>query len=301
MNSDLKNNLIMALVGAILASAGFVAKGYFEAESEKEKFAFNLHKKLYDEGAASMAALNNAYSELYALYGEGYGLTPSELSEKHENLRNSLKDHSDYIGELERYGTTGQIEIAKNHFDWFWGVYSELDLQYKTANQVEKRAKELLLIEDVASEHFDFVDKALESEIERLVRNENRIFYSIGWYKKPVINGIEQYLNLQFREALGLPATKDMAEKINSLPELRQKSNNFEYKEKRLPFMFAEGRSFQAPTLEFQGDTDFFETKNDVLAANVKMKFIASAIENDKWLQEELKRRKTTAQKENES
>jgi len=51
VNIDLKNNLIMALVGAILASGGFLAKDYFETEGEKEKFAFQLHKKLYDEGA----------------------------------------------------------------------------------------------------------------------------------------------------------------------------------------------------------------------------------------------------------
>lgn len=103
-------------------------------------------------------------------------------------------------------------------------------------------------------------------------------------------------MNYQFREALGIPATTDMANSINSLPELSEKSNNFEFKEKRLPFMFAEGRSFQAPTLEFEGETSFFEEKNDVLADNVKMKFIASAIEGDKQLREELSQRKLAAE-----
>lgn len=301
MNSELKNNLIMALVGAILASAGFLVKGHFEAEGKKEKFVFELHKKLYDDGAASIKDLNRAYSELYALYSEGYGLTPSELSEKQATFRESLKKYSEYIDELERYGTTGQVEVAKSHIEWFWGIYSELELQYKTANRVQKRAKELLLIKDIESEYFDFVNKALESEVENLVRSENRLFYSVGWYKKPVVNGIEQYLNFQFREALGLPATRDMAKTINSLPELSDKSKSFEFKEKKLPFMFAEGRSFQAPTLEFQGEDDFFKEKNDVLAANVKMKFIASAIDSDKWLQEELKKRKIEADSAEES
>jgi len=286
----------MALVGAILATGGFLAKDYFEAEGEKEKFAFELHKKLYDEGATAIKSVNKSYSALYSLYGKSFGLTPIELSEAHNAFSEAIEKYSDYIDELERYGTTGQVEVGKNHREWLWGVYAEFDLHFKIAKQVESRAKDLLLIDDVESEHFKFVNKALESDIKRLVRNENRIFYSIGWYKKPVINGLEQYLNYQFREALGIPATADMAKSINSLPELSGKSNNFEFKEKKLPFMFAEGRAFHTPTLEFEGETTFFEEKNDALAHNVKIKFIALAIENDKQPQEELSKRKLEAE-----
>lgn len=286
----------MALVGIILASGGFLVKDYFEAEGEKEKFAFELHKTLYDAGAAAIKNVNKSYSALYSLYGKSFGLTSIEISETHNAFSEAIEKYSDHIDELERYGTTGQVEVAKNHREWLWGVYTEFDLHFKIAKQAESRAKNLLLIDDVESEYFKFVDEALESDIERLVRNENRIFYSIGWYKKPVINGLEQYLNYQFREALGIPATADMAESINSLPEPSEKSNNFEFKEKKLPFMFAEGRSFQAPTLEFEGETEFFEEKNDALAHNVKIKFIASVIENDKQLQKELSKRKLEAE-----
>lgn len=299
MNIELKNSLITIFVTATLTSSGWLAKDYFESENKKEKFAFELHKKLYDDGASTIKDVNKAYSDLYGLFGEGFGLTPIEFSEKHNAFRKELEKYSDYIDELERYGTTGQVRVAKNHMEWFWGIYSELDLQLKTAQQVESRAKELLLIENIESDHFKFVSDAFESDIERLVRNENRIFYVIGWYKKPVINRIEQYLNYQFREALEMQATADMASAINSLPELTKRSNNFEYKEKQLPFMFAEGRLFQAPTLEFKGDTLFFETKNEMLAQNIKMKFIASAIESDKHLQETLKKRKNVTKSEN--
>jgi hypothetical protein len=296
VNIDLRNNLITASVGATLASGGFLAKDYFETEGEQEKFAFELHKKLYDDGATAIKNVNKAYSDLYGLYAENLGLTLIELSKAHNSFSEALEKYADYIDELERYGTTGQVEVAKNHREWLWSVYAEFDLHFKMAKNVEAKAKDLLLIDDVKSENFKFVNEALKSDIERFVRNENRIFYSIGWYKKPVINGLEQYLNYQFREALGIPATTDMANSINSLPELSEKSNNFEFKEKRLPFMFAEGRSFQAPTLEFEGETSFFEEKNDVLADNVKMKFIASAIEGDKQLREELSQRKLAAE-----
>ncbi|TMP46557.1 hypothetical protein CWB96_13465 [Pseudoalteromonas citrea] len=297
MNIDLKNSLVMALVGAAITSAGFLAKDHFDAEKKKEKFVFELHKKLYDDGAASIKNVNKAYSKLFGLYGESYGLTPAELSEKHEAFKNALEKYSDYIDELERYGTTNQVAVAKNHIDWLWGIYAELDLQLKKSRRVLNRAKELLLIEDVDSDLFKFVSEALDSEVEQLVRNENRIYYTIGWFKKPVVNGIEQYLNYQFRDALGIQATNDMLNAINTIPQLSDKSNNFKFKEKLLPFMFAEGRAFQAPTLEYEGDLSFFKDKNAVLAQNLKLKFIAAAIENDQNLQDTLKERKFSAEK----
>ncbi|MBY8192048.1 hypothetical protein KW510_05955 [Vibrio fluvialis] len=288
MNIDLKNNLIMALVGAVLASGGFLATDYFETENKKNKFVFEIYKSLYDEGASKIKDVNKKYSELYELYAKNFGLTPEEIKEKHKNFRDSLVNYSDYIDELVRYGNSEQVEVAKSHMDWLWGVYAEFDLQFKISQQVKSRAKNLLMIEDVNSEQFNFVNEALESDIERLVRNENRIFYAIGSYKMPVVNGIEQYVNYQFRESLGISATIDMAETIKSIPSLIEKSNQFKFEDKKLPFMFAEGRAFQSPTLEFEGDTEFFSEKNDILAKNIKMKFIASVIENDKNIQKML-------------
>ncbi len=52
-------------------------------------------------------------------------------------------------------------------------------------------------------------------------------------------------LNYQFRSAIGLDATLDMAKAVNDLPELSKRKPESKYKEKKLPFMFAEGRVFQ--------------------------------------------------------
>lgn len=297
MNRELKNNVLVALLTATLASGGFLARDHFESENEKSRFIFELHKKLYDESASALKKVNKSYSDLYRLYGESFGLTPSELSDKHNDFSEALEKYSNYIDELERYGTTGQVQIAKKHREWLWAIYFEFDLQLKMAKQVEGRVKELLLIEDVESEYFNFVKEALQSDIEKLVRNENRIFYLVGQYEKPVADGFEQYLNYQFREALGISATSDMADTVNSLPKLIKESNSFSFEEKKLPFMFAEGRSFQAPTLEFEGDTSFFEEKNKILSDNVRMKFIASTVKNDEYLREELKKRKLKFEK----
>lgn len=292
LNKELKNSLIMTLVGALLASSGFLVKDYFESEEKQEQFVFELHKKLYDNSAIKIDAINKAYAALYEAFSKDFGLTSYELTENINAFQKAIEEYSGFIDELERYGTTGQVKVAKNYREWLYGVYAEIDLQLKSAQLVERRAKELLLIKDVESEHFKFVNEALEHEIQRLVRNENRIFYAIGWYKKPVIDGLGQYLNYQFRESIGISPTADMVEVINALPELTKKSNAFEFKEKKLPFMFAENRAMQAPTLEFEGDTSIFKQKNEFLANAVKLKFISAVIDHDQQLREMLKKRK---------
>ena len=289
LNKELQNNLIMTFIGIVLASTGFLGQDYFDSKNKQEHFVFELHKSLYDHSATKVDAINKALSDLYEIFSKSFALTSYELAESHKAFQEAIEGYSDFIGELERYGTTSQVKVAKNYREWLYGVYAEIDLQLRLARGVERRAKELLRIETVESDYLEFVSEALESEIERLVRNENRIFYSIWWYKKPVIDGIGQYLNYQFREAIGIPPTVDMIEEINALPEITGKSNDFEFEEKKLPFMFAENRAMQTPTLEFEGDTSFFEDKNEFLANAIKLKFISVAIDNDQQLQDTLK------------
>ncbi|EJB8691853.1 hypothetical protein C1S99_26735 [Vibrio parahaemolyticus] len=295
MNKELKNNLIMAFVGACIASGGFIAEDYFDSENQKKKFAFDLHKKLYDDSAKVLKSVNRTYFDLYGIYGKDFALTPTQLSDKHRAFKKSLELYLEYIDELERYGSTEQVQVINNHRKWLWGIYAELDLQLKLSEQVVKKAKDLLLVEDVKSEWFASLNRGLESDIERLVRNENRIYYAIDHFKKPVVDGIEQYVNHIFRTSLNISPTTDMALKINSLQSLIDKSNNFKYKEKALPFFFAEGRVFQSPELEFQGDDSVMEHKNSILAYNMKMKFLAEALETDEYLRNVLEERKKNA------
>lgn len=281
----------MAFVGAFLASGSFLANDYFESENKKEKFAFELHQRLYDEGAKVLNSVNRAYSELYSMYAEDFALTPYQLSEKYFSFRKSLELYADYIDELQRYGSTEQLQVVSNHREWLWGIYAELDMQFRLSEQVAESTKELLLVEDANSELFKALNKTLDSQIINLVRNENRIFYTIGDYKKPVVDSLEQYINYQFRSSLGIPATKDMADKINALPELAERSNDFKFKEKKLPFVFAKGRVFQSPELEFGGDISSLEMNNEILAYNSKMKFISSVLDSDESLRNLLEER----------
>jgi hypothetical protein len=297
INRNLRNKIITVVVTAALTASGFLGKNYFEEKNRQKQYIGELHKQLYDKGATELEKINSAYSELQSLLGKGYALTTYELEPSYTKFQESVESYQKYTRELERFGNSGQVQVAKNLNEWLVGLYAEFNLQYKTAEQVQQRVRELLLIEKLDSDMFKFVNEALDTELERLVQNENRVYYEAEWHKKPVINGLEQYLNYQFRSAIGLDATEDMAKAVNDLPELSKRKPEYEYKEKKLPFMFAEGRAFQAPTLEFKEDDLFFRQKNEALKGQVKMKFVALVIENDKELQELLKKRKSAGLK----
>lgn len=297
MNKELRNNIITAIVTASLTATGFFGKDWYDEKNRKKQFVAELHKQLYDKGAAELDRLNTAYSELQAVFGKGYALTSYELDPAYMRFQEAVESYQRYIKELERFGNSGQVQVAKNLSEWVIGLYADFNSQYNSAEQVQSRVRELLLVENPKSDLFKFVNDALESDLERLIQNENRVYYEAGRHKMPVISGLEQYFNYQFRSALGLDATTDMAKAINELPELTKRKPESEYKEKQLPFMFAENRVFQAPTLEFSGQGDFFKQKNDALKAQAKMKFISLVIENDKQLQEILKKRKSSEHK----
>jgi len=298
MNKELQNNIIIAIVTSSLTAVGFIGKGWYDEKNRKNQFVAELHKQLYDKGATELDRLNTAYSELQSVFGKGYALTTYELDPAYTKFQEAVESYQRYIKELERFGSSGQVQVAKNLSEWILSLYAEFNLQYKLAEQVQKRVRELLLVENPRSDLFKFVNEALESDLERLVQNENRVYYEVSWYKKPVIIGLEQYFNYQFRSALGLDATVDMAKAINELPELIKRKPESEYSSKKLPFMFAENRALQAPTLVFSGKDDFFRQKNDALKIQAKMKFISLVIENDKQLQDILKKRKVSEGKE---
>lgn len=110
----------------------------------------------------------------------------------------------------------------------------------------------------------------------------------MGQYKKPLFNAYRQYLNYQFRLSLGLEATENMANEINSIAAKQQRDPKNEYKDKALPFMFSEQRVYQAPTLEFSEKDEFLKHKNDAWKHNTKVKFLALVVENDPHLRKKL-------------
>lgn len=303
MNKELKNKIIMlflsAAVSAAVSAAAFMGNIYFDEKNNQNKYIGELHKQLYDREAVELEKIKSSYASLRSQFDNGYGLTTYELQPNYVNLRDSVESYQKYLRELERFGNSSQVQVAKNLNEWVIRLYAELDLQYKTAEGVERRVRELLITKNPSGDIFKSIDKALESDLDHLIQSENRVYYETGWYQMPIINGIEQNLNYQFRNAIGLDATQDIARAIQELPSLAKRKPESEYKESKYPFLFAQGRAYQAATLEFKGDENFYKYKNEVLKQQSKMKFIALVLENDKELKASLKNGKDSALKRN--
>lgn len=289
MNLELKNGIILAVIASIFGVIGFFGAQHFQAETKKADYKLKLTEKLYEKNYKSTRELIDSASNFISIFGNGFGLTSKEIQKPLDKFNTSLKAYNDHVLELKRLGTSEQIEVAKNILDWAYSIRMNFQLQHDSAANVENRAYELLNVDKESNEElFNFVNEALDSEIERLVQSENRIYYSEGTYKIPVIRSLEQYLNYYFRTELGLEATKDMSDSIKNLPEKIKASNAFEFTEKLYPFSFAAQRQVFSPELSLKNMGEIMSDKDKYLKQQIKLKFLAEAIVGNKELQEKL-------------
>jgi len=289
VNLELKNNIILVVIASIFTVIGFFGGQYFQAETKKADYKLKLTEKLYEKNYKSTRELIDSASNVISVFGNGFGLTSKEIQKPLDKFKTSLKAYNDHVLELKRLGTSEQIEVAKNILDRAYSIRINFQLQHDLAASVENRAYELLNVDKESNEDlFNFVNEALDSEIEHLIRSENRIYYSEGAYKIPVIRSLEQYLNYYFRTELGLEATKDMSDSINNLPEKIKASNAFEFTEKLYPFLFAAQRQVFSPELSQKNMGDIMSDKDKYLKQKIKLKFLAEVIADNKELQEKL-------------
>lgn len=285
MNIDLKNGIIFAIISALFGVVGYFGAQHFQAENKKFEYKLKLTEKLYEKNSKSTRVLVDSISGYIKIFGNDFGLSSKEIAPALDKFDTALKVYEDHVLELKRLGTTEQIEAAKNILDWSYSFKLTFQLQHDTAVNIENRAYELLTIDKKTNEDaFDFVNKALENELERLIRMENRIYYSEGAYKLAVIRGLEQYLNYYFRIEMGLKATLDMSESINKLPETIKNSNEFEFSEKVYPYSFAAHRKMFAPELDMSNMGEIMADKDVYLRNQVKLGFLTKVIDGNDHL-----------------
>lgn len=288
MNKELKNGIILAIVSALFGVGGFYGSQYYQSETKKTEYRLKLTEKLYEKNYEATEELKKSVDDFILLFGNSFALTSYEIKPKLENFEKALDAYEKHLSELKRLGSSSQIEVAKSYLDWVYSIRFAFNLQYKMATSVEGRVAELLLNQDKDEEFVKFIDDALNDEIERLVRAENSLYYGEGYHKRTVLINFEQYLNYQFRYELGLEATLDIKESIDSLPAAIDRSNNFVFKEKSLPFAFASGRQVFAETLTLSESGDIMELKDKQLRPMMKLKFISAVLEHNDALREEL-------------
>lgn len=296
-DNKLKNKITILLLTTLIAAIGGIGTHVIESYNKQKEYIGELHRNLYNKESEALDKVDSAYDELYSLYSKGYAFSTYELEPQLNKWREAIESYEKYIKELERFGNTSEVQTAKNLNEWLLDIHIRFVLQHKLAEQIQCRAKELLLIKYPKSDQFKFVNAALDSDLDHFMNSENRIYYDIGHYQKPVVDGLTQYLNYQFRTAIGLEATYDMGKTIKELPNLAKRKADTVYSDSKIPFVFAEQRAVFAPTMEIKVKDAFFEQKNLALKNDVKMKFLALVIKNDKELQIILKSRKAASQK----
>jgi hypothetical protein len=289
----LRNTLLSALLGAVMAASGFLAKDYWASTQTRDASGQALHKILYDQGAAALAKVNAAYAELYRLYGKVYAISTYEQEPSFTKFRDAMEAYVKYVNELEHYGNAAEVQVATSLRDALRAMYSGFHGQYALAEGMQRRAKALLLVEDQESAYFTEVSLALSEDLDELMQAENRLFYEIGWRQKPVCDALERSLYAHFRRAIGLAITADIHNAVHEGPPLSQSETPTVYQESKTPFVLAAQRAMLTPPVTATGDEDVLERKNAMLKDQVTMKFLTLAIEHDQELRETLEKRKT--------
>lgn len=294
MNIDLKNSIIIACISAVFGASGYFVTKYFESEEKKTEYRLKINEKLYNKFSNNIELIKEAESLVISTLNNDYALTRYELKKPVEEFNVATKEYEKYLDELKRYGTTEQIEAVKQLLDWIYSIRAELFLQQKISEQVENTAVRILLTEEKNEQVLEMLNNALNEDITRLIKNENRIYYTIGWYQKPIIRSFEQYINFQFRRNIGLEPTLDMVTAINSLEKLIENKNNFSYKDKTFPFSIASGRYMFAPELELKDAGDLISIKENNLKELVKLTFLSKISKENKLINNNKKANKSS-------
>jgi len=299
MNKELKNLIIVSLLTAALTSVGFFVTQEWNERNRKKQSIEAIHKDLYDKGASALSELEKEYGMIYGLMSNKYAISTFEWSERYENFYDALVHYQDYVSELRRYGTSSQVETAGELFDSYRLLYADFNALFSTSELIESQMKNHLtrFAPFRSEEEINGFNNRFVEDLDRLMQYENSVYYEVAKYKMPLIRAQKQLLFFHFRQSLGLEATVEMAELINRIPEISKRNPENVYKESPLPFMFAEQRAMQAPTLEFSKDDDFLVKKNITLRDRVLVKFGSLVIENNEPLKKMIEDKKAANNK----
>ena len=290
---SMKEIIIKALVASAFSVIGFFGGRYFEQKDKQQVFVEQIYKGLYDKNSEVFNKIQDAYSNYHQILSEKYGLTSYQLKEPTEKFKDAINDYSKYFGELERFGNSGQIEVAKSLYNWLTHIYSEYEMQYSVSEMYQRKISNLLYSSsDFDDEELKKQLKLLDVELDRLIQSENRMYYEVSLYEYPMVKGLEQYLNYQFRDAIGLGITQNIEESINNLSKMKSSKKENEYVESDLPFGLARSRRYSSPTIKFEGDLSNLKIIEELIKEEIRGKFIIQAIEHDENLKKLLETRK---------
>lgn len=287
MNKDFKSKVLIVLISAFMGSlftlgASFILATY-QQEVEKEKNTFALNKELYDKHHKNITIVKKAYQNLFSRYGESFGITTFEIEKEYEAFKAAKSSYSTFVNELERYGNDEQLHAVNLMQNILHQAFFEFYVMHGNAKRIQKEFEIILPIKDRKSDRFKLHDDIINTELDRLIKNENRAFYTLQLHTWPLILDIEQYINFSFRKALELEQTASIIESVSRIDDGIKNRNDFVYKEKDQPYLIAKMRSRSSPDIIIQGDTTDIVNAGERI--NTLNKFALLTINNSEYLQ----------------
>jgi hypothetical protein len=280
MNKKLRNSILLVLISAALTSLGWYAKMMFAEGQRQEQVEYAQNKRLYDDHHSSFSDVENRLRILLSKYGKNYALTTYETQDALNLFLDAKDAYVAFAGELDRYGNDEQIYAVSLVQQTIYGICSELGMLQKNAQRVQKEFIATFQAESNSTESSWHV-RIIESEMDLLIRNENRAYYTLKEYYWPLLNDLEQYVNYAFRRSLNIRQTKSILEAIDRLQG--RNGTTFEYQVKDTPYLVAKNRAMTSPYMIFNASLG---NRIDAAAkSNVLSKFAYQVLDKNKYLQ----------------
>ncbi|WP_107879212.1 hypothetical protein [Neisseria animaloris] len=265
--------ILPVLVTAIFAALGFILKFYyFDPRQAERSYSNQEMQSLYEKGSEEFKKIYEVYVDIHNLMDSEYALTTYQLTPELKKLREARKSYMYFVNELKRKGSPRQITVAKSVGERLNKSYLEFDLQYRMVEKLQKDVAGFLPIDN------EEVFRNFNIEFERLVQNENRIYYEIQG-DNVAIRTLEQSLNYEFRRALGLEITNEMIKELNNAVVKANQQSKVQYENTEYPFLFAKTRAFNAATLKIEDRIGIVADRNKFLQLEASGKFFQQIVD----------------------
>lgn len=278
IRKDVVGGIILIFVGAIW---WIIQTQYFNKNIENEKYIVSKHKKLYEEGSNHFKNIHNSYQDIANLLRNNYGATPNEYKQTFEKFNKSINQFEIYQEKIERYSYDKFINSTENISTITQGDLQLIWLYQKSSESLRDNIAKILYKENpnkvpkASNELIQKILKASETDLTEFINYENKLYFKLINFSLPLINGLENDFNKNFRDILNLGTTKKLEQKLSEIPKLILNWKNYTYEDKNYPFSVASFRTYAAPELKMEGD--LFQYKDDNIKAYILLKFIMSA------------------------
>ena len=249
---EMKKDIILLLVGALIASLGWFAKEfYFTPKKELIAYKLKTDRELFDEGSKILKQSIKAYQTILEVYGESQGLSLGDVNPSFKEFYDSYDKLNDYLEEVRRLGTEDQYRVVESlqsvmldQFRYIWMHEKTLEGLQSSFGFVAPTGK----IEDKAL--FDlWLDKT-----DDVIEGESYLYFRARDISLPILDNFRSSFEAVFRRDLGLGRPPNFENRQTRLKELISEAENFEAPSPTHPYTQGKARAMMGRDLKIESD-----------------------------------------------